>query len=481
MNTPFLDALKKSGNRPHAAFYVPGHKQGKGISEKLSELWGEKVFRYDLPELPEFGNLLPATGVMKTAQDLAAKTFGADQSWFLANGSTSGVMAAILATCKDGDKIILPRTVHSCAIGGLIFSGAIPIFINPVYDSNFDLPYTITPEAVEQTLSQDDDIKAILVVSPTYQGVCADIPTLANLAHSYNIPLIVDAAHGAHFGFHSQFPPSPLALGADVVIQSLHKTLGALTQASLLHLQGKRVNPASIEFALQCLQSSSPSHLLLASLDAAREQVETQGNQLLDSALALSEEARSQIKALPNINLFSPACPQVGCQELDRTRITIDVSALGLTGFAADEILHDQLAVTAELPTAKTLTFVVTFGNFIDDINALINGLRQLKQERGHNTVLSPQISRLPPIGQFISPRATFFASKKALPLSETVGKISAELLCPYPPGIPVLMPGEIITKEAIKYLQEMLTFGNQISIRGCSDSSLNQLQVMDE
>ena len=479
MNTPFFDALKNSGNRPHAAFYVPGHKQGKGISAKLSELWGEKVFRYDLPELPEFGDFLPATGVMKTAQDLAAQTFGADQSWFLANGSTSGVMAAILATCRDGDKIILPRTVHSCAIGGLIFSGAIPIFINPVYDANFDLPYTITPEAVEQTLSQHDDIKAILVVSPTYQGVCADIQALANIAHSYNIPLLVDAAHGAHFGFHPQFPLSPLALGADVVIQSAHKTLGALTQASLLHLQGKRVNPTSIEFALQCLQSSSPSHLLLASLDVAREQVQTQGNQLLNRAFVLSEEARSQIKTLSDISLFSPPCPEAGCHQLDPTRITIDVSALGLTGFAADEILHEQCAVTAELPTARTLTFVVTFGNYRDDITALIDGLRQLTQEKQHDTVLFPQISHLPSIGQFISPRATFFGKKKALPISETVGKISAELLCPYPPGIPVLMPGEIITKEAINYLQEMLSFGKNVSIRGGSDRDLNQIQVL--
>jgi arginine/lysine/ornithine decarboxylase len=480
-DTPFLDTLKNSGNRPHAAFYVPGHKRGKGIPSPLSNLLGETVFRYDLPELPEFGNLFPPEGVMKTAQDLAAQAFGADETWFLANGSTSGVIASLLATCGEGDKVILPRNVHSCAIAGLIFSGAIPIFINPIYDANFDLPYTITPTALKQTLSQHQDAKAILIVSPTYQGVCADIEALTQVAHSYNIPLLVDAAHGAHFGFHPQLPASPLSFRADVVIQSLHKTLGALTQASLLHLKGKRVSRAALASGLQCLQSSSPSHLLFASLDAARQQVATEGEKLLGEALTLAEQAKVEIETLPELSLFAPSFPQPGCQEVDPTRITIDVSPLGLTGFAADEILHDELGVTAELPTAKTLTFVVTFGNTPADIEALVAGLRKLKAQYVHNTILFSKLSCLPPLAKCISPRQAFFSPKKVLPLKETVGKISAELVCPYPPGVPVLMPGEIITADALHYLQQVFTLGSKISIRGCSDASLNQLQVMAE
>lgn len=480
-DTPLLDALKNSGNHPHAPFYVPGHKQGKGTSSRLSDLFGNTVFRYDLPELPEFGNLLPPEGVMKTAQDLAAATFGADQTWFLTNGSTAGVMAAMLATCGDGNKIILPRNVHSCAIAGLIFSGAIPIFINPVYDTSFDLPYTITAQSLKQAVSQHPDAKAVLITSPTYQGICADVEAIAKIAHTYQMPLIVDAAHGAHFGFHPQFPVSSLSLGADIVVQSLHKTLGALTQASLLHLQGKRVNSTRIEFALQCLQSSSPSHLLLASLDVARQQVATEGKTLLGEALALAEQTKAGIENIPELSLFAPACPQPGCQNLDPTRITIDVSGLGLTGFVADEILHEQKAVTAELPTAKTLTFVVTFGNIVEDIEALLIALRELRQEKGHNTVPFSKLSCLPPLSKCCSPRTAFFAEKQVLPLTETVGKISAELVCPYPPGIPVLMPGEVITKEALDYLKQVLRLGSNMSIRGCSDASLNQLQVMAE
>lgn len=480
-DTPFLDTLKKSGNTPHAAFYVPGHKRGKGISSTLSNLLGETVFSYDLPELPEFGNLFPPEGVMKAAQDLAAEAFGADETWFLANGSTSGVIASILATCGDGDKIILPRNVHSCAIAGLILSGATPIFINPVYDPTFDLAYSITADSLTQTLNQHQDAKAILIVSPTYQGVGADIPTLANLAHAYNIPLIVDAAHGAHFGFHPTFPPSPLALGADVVIHSLHKTLSALTQASLLHLKGKRVSSIALSSALQCLQSTSPSHLLFASLDAARQQVATQGKELLDKALNLARKATVEIENISSLSLFSPSCPQPGCHTIDPTRITINVSGLGLTGFLADEILHDELAVTAELPTTKTLTFVVTFGNTSREIEALLTALRQLKPREQHDSVDNLLISYLPPISKCISPRRAFFSQKKTLPLLETVGKISAELVCPYPPGVPVLMPGEIITIEALNYLQQVLSLGHKLSIRGCSDESLKQLQIIAE
>lgn len=480
-DTPLLDALKNSGNHPHTPFYVPGHKQGKGTSSRLSDLFGDTVFRYDLPELPEFGNLLPPEGIMKTAQDLAAAAFGADQTWFLTNGSTSGVMAAILATCGDGDKIILPRNVHSCAIAGLIFSGAIPIFINPVYDANFDLPYTITAQSLQQTISKHPEAKAVLITSPTYQGICADVEALAKIAHTHQMPLIVDAAHGAHFGFHPQFPVSPLSLGADIVVQSLHKTLGALTQASLLHLQGKRVNSTRIEFALQCLQSSSPNHLLLVSLDVARQQVATEGKTLLGKALTLAEQGKAGIETIPELSLFAPAFTQPGCQHLDPTRITIDVSGLGLTGFTADEILHKQKAVTAELPTAKTLTFVVTFGNTIEDIEALLIALTELTQEAAYHTTRFSKLSCLPPLSKCFSPRTAFFAQKQVLPLTETIGKISAELVCPYPPGIPVLMPGQIITKEALDYLKQVLTLGNNISIRGCSDASLNQLQVMAE
>lgn len=480
-DTPLLTALQESGNRPHAPFYVPGHKRGQGISPQLSDVLGNAVFRYDLPELPEFGNLFPPEGVMQAAQELAAKAFGAENTWFLANGSTSGVIAAILATCGDGDKIILPRNVHQSAIAGLILSGAIPIFIHPVYDPEFDLPYNVTPEALKRAIAQHPETKAVLITSPTYQGVCANIKAIVEVTQSNHLPLIVDAAHGAHFGFHPDFPASPLTLGADVVIQSLHKTLGALTQASLLHSQGTRVSATALTSALQCLQSSSPSHLLFASLDAARQQVATEGKDLLEKALDLAQGTIRKINEISELALFSPTLPQLGCHALDPTRITIDVSRLGFTGFAADEILHKELGVTAELPTAKTLTFVITFGNTEEDIEALEAGLKTLKSKQTAEPIRRLAVSSLPPLAPCISPRKAFFGAKEVLPLSATVGKISAELVCPYPPGIPVLMPGEKITQEAVAYLKQVLQFGSNVNLTGCSDPSLKQLQVMNE
>ena len=479
IKTPLLDALRESAHRPHAPFYVPGHKRGTGIAPQLSNLWGEAVFQYDLPELPEFGNLFPPQGVMEQAQALAADAFGAEQTWFLANGSTAGVMAAILATCGEGDEIILPRNVHQSAIAGLIFAGAIPIFRHPVYDSEFDLPYNLTPAAIEAAIAHHPQAKAILITSPTYQGISADIAAIAQIAHSHDIPLIVDAAHGAHFGFHPDFPGSPLALGADVVIQSLHKTLGALTQASLLHLQGQRVSATALTSALQCLQSSSPSYLLFASLDAARQQVALAGEKLLGEALQFAQQATQAIGTIPEVSVFSPATPQLGCCAIDPTRLTIDVSGLGLTGFSADEILHEQLAVTAELPTAKTLTFVITFGNTEADIETLVTGLKGLRDYKTDQRLSKVQPSSLPPLAPCISPRKAFLGQKETRPFSETVGRISAELVCPYPPGIPVLMPGETITSEALAYLQQVLAFGNQVHITGGSDPSLETLQTL--
>src|SRR5919202_2133332 len=238
---PLLKALQESAHKPHAPFYTPGHKRGQGIPQPMLNLLGASVFQVDLPELPDLDNLFAPEGVIKEAQELAADAFGADQTWFLVNGSTGGVMAAILATCNSGDKIILPRNIHQCAIAGLVLSGAVPVFINPEFDPSSDLAHSITPTAVAKALKQYPDAKAVMMVYPTYQGVCGDVRAIAQLVHEHNIPLLVDEAHGPHFAFHPDLPPSALSAGADLAVQSTHKVLGAMTQASMLHIQGNRV------------------------------------------------------------------------------------------------------------------------------------------------------------------------------------------------------------------------------------------------
>ncbi|PSN10822.1 lysine decarboxylase, partial [filamentous cyanobacterium CCP5] len=262
---PLLAAIAASAIRDHAPFYAPGHKQGRGAAARLKDLWGEAVFRADLPELPELDNLFAPEGPILEAQELAAAAFGAEQTWFLANGSSGGLEAAILAVCAPGDEIIVPRNAHQSVISGLILAGAKPVFVMPEYDPDWDLVLGVPPEAVAAALANHPQAKAVLLVSPTYHGICSDVGAIAALAHARDIPLLIDEAHGPHFGFHPDLPPSAMASGADLSVQSTHKVLGALPQASMLHMQGPRLDRQRLSRALQLTQSTSPSYLLLAS------------------------------------------------------------------------------------------------------------------------------------------------------------------------------------------------------------------------
>lgn len=477
-NLPLLNQLQILAQNNDIPFYAPGHKKGQGISQSLLNLLGEKVFKADLPELPELDNLFTPETVIKEAQNLASKTFGADQTWFLVNGSTSGIIASILAICKPNDKIILPRNCHQSAISGLILSGAIPIFINPEYNREYDLAYNITPEAVKIALESHSDAKAVFMVSPTYQGICGDIQGIAQITHKYRIPLIVDEAHSPHFCFHPDLPPSGLSLGADLVIQSTHKILGAMTQASMLHLKGHRVDRDLLSKALQLVQTTSPSYLLLGSLDGAREQMATQGKELMEKTLNIANYARKELKKNPNITILEGNnLPLTGFQYLDITRLTIFTNKLNMTGFELDDILREKYHITAELPMLKHLTFMITLGNKLTDIESLIKALQEIKP-LANNDIFSLNLPEVKPSSLLkISPREAYFANTETLPIEQSIGKISAELICPYPPGIPLLIPGEMILQETIDYLQKVIKFGGIIT--GASDSSLKTIKII--
>ncbi|MDJ0771893.1 MAG: aminotransferase class I/II-fold pyridoxal phosphate-dependent enzyme [Mastigocoleus sp. MO_167.B18] len=519
--TPLLDTLWEYVNKPHAPFYTPGHKLGKGISSKLKEYFGQAVFKADLPELTDLDNLFAPGGVIQEAQQLAAEAFGASHTWFLVNGSTCGIEAAILATCDRDDKIILPRNVHSSVISGLILSGAIPIFIEPEYDPVLDIAHGVTPHSVEVALKQHPDTKAVMVVYPTYYGTCGDITAIANLVHKYNIPLLVDEAHGAHFAFHPELPISALATGADLSVQSIHKTLGAMTQASMLHVRGNKIDIERISRSLQLVQSTSPNYLLMASLDAARQQMAVDGKELMSQTLQLARTARSRISEIPGLSVLEKPYSSAknfesgrkklgkyspGFVALDETRLTVNVSGLGLTGFAADEILEEKLGVYSELASWRNVTFIISLGNTQEDIDRLVEGFATLakmipsslipisskdakfdipptplnkgdkqtatkpysfsmKQDEKENRVLK------------ISPREAFFAPTQTLPFEEALGHVSAETICPYPPGIPVLIPGEVVTNTAVSYLLKIQYMGGFIS--GCTDSSLKTFKIV--
>lgn len=483
---PLAAALKQSANWPHASFYTPGHKQGRGAADVLVDVLGTAAVRADIPEIPGLDNFFAPKSVIADALDLAAAAFGAERTWFLVNGSTCGVEAAILATCQAGDKIIVPRNAHRSVISGLILSGATPVFVAPDYDPELELAHGLTVAGVTQALNEHPDAKAVLIVSPTYYGVCCNVAAIADLTHDHGIPLIVDEAHGAHFAFHPDLPTPALAAGADLVVQSTHKVLSSLTQSAMLHVQGNRISRDRISQAWALVQSTSPSYLLLASLDAARQQMATVGRDLLEQTLDLSRQARQRLSPIADISVISPAQVQAGTESyaLDLTRITVDLRELGITGFAADEFFCDQVQMVAELPGLHHITFIVSIGNTAADIDRLVSGFEQLSQAvhqgqiKQETSAIASFDSGTNPVSTVpLSPRQAFFAPTLDLPPADAIGHISAETICPYPPGIPTLLPGEPISQSAIAQLQQVLAAGGIIT--GCSDPTLQTLKVV--
>ncbi|MBW4462262.1 MAG: aminotransferase class I/II-fold pyridoxal phosphate-dependent enzyme [Nodosilinea sp. WJT8-NPBG4] len=472
--TPILSALQASSRRPHAAFYAPGHKRGQGASPRLRDLLGAAALAADLPELPELDNLFAPEGVILEAQELAAEAFGAEQTYFLANGSTCGIEAAILATCAPGQKIIVPRNAHRSVIAGLVLSGAMPIFVAPEYSAELGLALGVKAEAIATTLAHHPDTHAVLLVSPTYHGICSDVGAIASLAHHHGIPLLIDEAHGPHFAFHPDLPAPALALGADLVVQSTHKVLGALSQAAMLHTKGDRVDRDRLQAALQLTQSTSPNSLLLASLDAARNQMATEGKALLSNTLTLAQHMRMELATVFNLRVIDkPAVTAFSsASDLDLTRLTVDVSGLGLTGLEADEILHEELGVTVELPELRHLTLIVSLGNTTEDGQRCIAGFQSLAKSCANqrSTVATcAQSSVLDSANASftlpqVSPREAFFAPTETVGIEAAVGRISADTISAYPPGIPTIVAGEVIGEGAIAHLTAIKQQGGYVT-----------------
>ncbi|MEM6256520.1 MAG: aminotransferase class I/II-fold pyridoxal phosphate-dependent enzyme [Cyanobacteria bacterium P01_D01_bin.156] len=471
-DAPLVKALQDCTRRRHTAFYTPGHKRGQGISPLHQTLFGSDIFQVDVPELPGLDDLFAPEAVILEAQHLAAQAFGADQTCFLVNGSTCGVEAALLAICGPGDQVLVPRNAHQSVLSGLILSGAMPVWITPEYEPEWQLFLGVTAATIAAILKQNPNVKAVLVVSPTYEGVCSDLAAIAAVVHAYDLPLIVDAAHGPHLIFHPDLPPSALSSGADIVIHSVHKVLSAFTQAAMLHSQGNRVDLNRLRQALRITQSSSPSYLLLGSLDAARHQMANHGYDLMERTLELSTQTRRQLaeQGIPVLNIAQVSRDSF---QQDLTRLTVDVSIKGMTGFEADTYLHAR-GVTAELPTWRLLTFIVSLGNSSQDVRSLVQGLSQLP-------IKSITIKKLPyqltkPVSA-MSPRDAFFSATTICSMEAAIGQVSADTVCMYPPGIPSLMPGETITSEAVHQLSLAQSAGAHVT--GLADVSLQTLRVV--
>lgn len=499
-DAPLVAALASSAahSLSLAPFHFPGHRRGFSAPPALSSLLGLAPFAHDLPELPELDNLFSPQHAILLAQSKAASLFGSLSTFFLINGSTCGIHASIMATCSPGDTLILPRNCHLSAVSAMVFTGALPKFVMPSYDPEWDLAHGIDPQDVERAFVEVEKqgtskIGAVLITSPTYLGVCSDIKTIAQICHQRKVPLIVDEAHGAHLHFHPELPGTALEQGADIAVQSTHKVLTSLTQSAMLHVQGEFVDTGFLAKCLQTLQSSSPSYLLLASLDAAREQMSSaSGLNALDHALKLARHAREALERVSGLKVLSLQTMEDNCRKgaiaMDPLRITVGLCDIGLSGFEADDILRMEHAVVAELPSLRSITFAILTGTTEQDVESLIAAFESISSTRSSSSLQANNFhcnknSLVTVFNQSESshenslpPRDAFFAATQRVDANEACGRPCAELICPYPPGIPILVPGEIISNEAIAYLKAIVKQGGIIS--GASDSSLETFLI---
>jgi arginine/lysine/ornithine decarboxylase len=486
---PYFQVLLEYVDAGVIPFHTPGHKQGIGMDRAFRDFVGDNVLAIDLTQIRGLDDLLQPEEALVEAQELAAECFGAEQSFFLINGSTSGNQCMMMAALNPGDKLALPRNSHKSAMGGLIMSGATPVWMQPEVDEALHMDHTITPETVRATLEREPDVKAIYIVSPTYYGVAADLEAIAAIAHEHGIPLLVDEAWGPHFHFHPALPLSAMQAGADMAINSTHKMLGSLSQTAMLHVQGTRIRLDRLKAVYKLFLSTSPNLVLVASLDVARRQMAMEGPALLSRTIEIAQDARRQLNEIPRVYCFGEELEgRPGVFDLDPTKITVTVKDLGYTGYEAEEILRRRYNVQVELADLFNIVALYTIGTTQEASDALIHGVRELAREDRPVDIFSPsgvldrrvktgtyQLPKIPPIR--LIPRDAFLSDTEFVPFKSSAGRICAEVITPYPPGIPVISPGEQITHEIIDYLALEKKAG--VKMQGPYDDDLKFIRVV--
>ncbi len=476
--TPLLDTLLDRARRKVISFHTPGHKNGQGIDKKLAGFTGRNLFALDVTVFPEVDSLHDPTGPIRKAQNLFAKAYGVEQTLFLVNGSTVGNMAMIMSACRPGESIIISRNAHKSTLGGIILSGVWPIWIQPTVDQNLDILFDSTPEQVEKTLKQFPEAKAVFVTSPTYNGITTNLKKIAEICHSRGKMLLVDEAHGAHLPFHPSFPMSAIESGADMMVQSTHKTLSAMSGGSVLHFNSKLVDFQRVRRIVSMLQTTSPNYLTMATLDLARQQMVTEGEKIFGRLIQNTERARSQINHLHNFTTLTREEIQKKGFDLDATKITINVTRTGYSGQAISEILAREFSIQVDAADLFNLIAICGTGTTRADLDALVKALGELDRRKAgeaQNWVL-----RIPSLSTelVMNPRDVFLLYRsKRIPLRKAVGHISAQTLTPYPPGIPVLIPGERITSEIVDYLEDLTE--RAVRVSGQEAEALRTVRVV--
>lgn len=478
--TPLFDAIMKYDEKRPSYFRIPGHRYEKGINPKWRDVVGDKIFGFDLTETPLCDDLHNASGAIKEAEDLAADLWGADYTHFLVNGSTCGNEVSVLTTAFNGDKICIPRNAHKSALMGLILSGAKPVYIAPYIEEEWGLQGGITAQQAEAMFAENPDCKGLMVVSPSYYGVTSDIKALADVCHKHNAVLLVDEAHGAHCYFSDRLPGGAIAQGADIAVQSIHKVTGSFTQSSMIHVKGDRIRRQRLESNLHLVQSTSPSYVLMTSLDMARHYMAMHGSEMIDEALSLAQDARTRINRLKGISCATKEDLEgkAGIYKLDETRLTISAAEIGITGFDLKSMLFNEYNCDVELSDYRNVLAIVTFANEKADLDNLVNALADIAKRFENNSPL-PKARLLPKQPEYvISPRDAYFAQKKRIPWAECKGRVMAEMIAPYPPGIPLIYQGERMSDDVWEYIEEVRA--RKGHFHGPSDVALDTVLVVD-
>ncbi len=486
---PYFQALLDYVDAGVVPFHTPGHKQGIGMDLSFREFIGDNICSIDLTPMPGIDDLLQPTEAIAQAQALAAEAYGADRSYFLINGSTSGNQCMMMAALDPGAKLAVPRNAHKSMLGGLIMSGVEPVYMQPVVDEALHMDHCVTPLTVARTLQEHPDVDAVYIVSPTYYGVAADLASIFRIAHDAGKMVLVDEAWGPHFHFHPALPLSATAAGADLTINSTHKMLSAFSQCAMLHQIGSRVRVDRLEAVLKIFLSTSPNLPMVASLDVARRQMATQGSELLSNAIAFAQEARQRLNAIEGIYCFGEELKgNPGVFDFDPTKVTVTVKDLGYTGYEASEILRRRYNVQVELADLFNIVALFTIGTSRAAVERFVTGVSELAREERPVDLFSPsgilkrrlrtgsyRLPKIPPMRML--PREAFLSSTESVRFKGSKGRICAETISPYPPGIPVIAPGEEITDEIIDYLQLEIKAG--VRMQGPYDRNLRTVRVV--
>lgn len=475
VKAPIYDALQELKDMRIVPFDVPGHKRGRG-NPALTDFLGEKCLNVDVNAMKRLDSLCHPASVIKEAEEIAADAFGAAHAFFMVNGTTSAVQAMLLSTCKKNDKVILPRNVHRSVINALILGGAIPVYINPHTDKRIGIALGMSLNGVKEAIEKNPDAKAVLVNNPTYYGICSNLRAITELAHSYGMKVLVDEAHGAHLYFGDNLPISAMKSGADLAAVSMHKSGGSLTQSSFL-LAGKNINDNYLRQIINLTQTTSGSYLLLSSLDISRRNLALNGKKVFETVICLANYARDEINQIGDYYAYSTELINGDTIfDFDVTKLSVNTLDIGLAGIEVYDILSDEYDIQTEFGDIGNILAYISIGDRISDIERLVGALSEIKRRYKKDKsgmldyeYISPKV--------VTTPQQAFYSPKESLEIGKTEGRVCAEFVMSYPPGIPILAPGEEITKKIIEYIDYAKDKGCLMT--GTEDMSIKCLNVI--